>query len=235
MLQKCVQIAQRRRNTRPGEVGSTAGVTPQTWKEIMAHRTPRPRRLRGTLAATALIVTLGLGLAACAAAEGGIRLPDRIANLTSSPESGIASVDDGYISDSDSVSIFDEQLPAIAGLDPELRAAVQDAATAAAADGEEMRVTSGWRSAAYQQALLDEATVNYGSLEEARKWVNTPELSSHVTGDAVDIGPLDAQFWLMEHGYEYGLCQTYANERWHFELATEPGGTCPEQRLDAAG
>ena len=201
----------------------------------MAQHTRRPRRLRGTLGALAFILTLGVGLAACAAGQTGISIPDRISSLTSSPESDIASVDDGYISDSDSVSIFDEQLPAIAGLDAELRQAVQDAATAAAADGEEIRVTSGWRSAAYQQALLDEATASYGSLEEARKWVNAPELSSHVTGDAVDIGPLDAQFWLMEHGNVYGLCQTYANERWHFELATEPGGSCPEQRLDAAG
>jgi D-alanyl-D-alanine carboxypeptidase len=201
----------------------------------MTHRTHRPRRLRGPLAAIALIGTLGLGLAACASAEGGISLPDRIHSLTSAPESDIASVDDGYISDSDSVSIFDEQLPAIAGLDAALRSAVQDAATAAAADGQDMRITSGWRSAAYQQALLDQATASYGSLEEARKWVNTPELSSHVTGRAVDVGPIDAQFWLIEHGYEYGLCQTYANERWHFELATEPGGTCPDQRLDAAG
>jgi D-alanyl-D-alanine carboxypeptidase len=56
-----------------------------------------------------------------------------------------------------------------------------------------------------------------------------------VTGDAVDIGPTDADSWLQQHGDRYGLCQTYANEMWHFELATEPGGTCPPGKEDAAG
>ena len=62
-----------------------------------------------------------------------------------------------------------------------------------------------------------------------------PTARSHVTGHAVDIGPVDAQFWLIEHGARYGICQTYANERWHFELATAPGGTCPALLPDAAG
>ena len=48
-----------------------------------------------------------------------------------------------------------------------------------------------------------------------------------MTGHAVDVGPLDAQFWLIERGAEWGLCQIYANERWHFEVATDPGGKCP--------
>ena len=65
--------------------------------------------------------------------------------------------------------------------------------------------------------------------------MSTPELSRHVTGDAVDIGYTDADSWLSQHGARYGLCQIYANEMWHFELATDPGGVCPEQKLDAAG
>ena len=75
----------------------------------------------------------------------------------------------------------------------------------------------------------------YGSLEEARKWVSTPELSAHVTGDAIDIGYTDADSWLMQHGADYGLCQIYSNEIWHFELATTPGGDCPPQLADASG
>lgn len=96
-------------------------------------------------------------------------------------------------------------------------------------------MTSGWRSVAYQEDLFAEAVVTYGSEEAAREFVAPPTLSKHVTGDAVDIGPLDAQLWLMEHGVDYGLCQTYANERWHFELATSPGGVCPEMSMDATG
>jgi hypothetical protein len=201
----------------------------------MRHTIRNPLRMRGALAVTVLAASVGLGLAACTGASGGIDLPNRIAHLASTSERADDTIADGYISDSATVSIFDENLPAISNLQPDLRAAVEAATTAAGDDGQDIVITSGWRSAAYQQSLLDEATAKYGSYDEARKWVNTPELSAHVYGDAVDIGPLDAQFWLMEHGSDYGLCQTYTNERWHFEPSTEPGGTCPVQRSDAAG
>ena len=42
-----------------------------------------------------------------------------------------------------------------------------------------------------------------------------------MSGDAVDIGRSDATAWLSEHGAEYGLCQIYANEPWHYELRPE--------------
>jgi D-alanyl-D-alanine carboxypeptidase len=100
--------------------------------------------------------------------------------------------------------------------------------------GIDMFVTSGWRSERYQQRLLEEAIITYGSEAEARRWVNTPEQSTHVTGDAIDIGPTDASSWLSQYGYEYGLCQTYANELWHYELTVEPGGTCPAPLSDAS-
>jgi hypothetical protein len=141
--------------------------------------------------------------------------------------------DDGVIADEASIGI-DADVPAITKLDAELRAAVEAAAAAAAEDGELLLITSGWRSTAYQEHLIAEAMVTYGSEEVARRYVAPADRSSHLTGDAVDIGPLDAQFWLMEHGFEYGLCQTYANERWHFELATPPGEPCPPMRADAS-
>jgi hypothetical protein len=139
---------------------------------------------------------------------------------------------DGYLPVGQTVSPFDDDLPAVENLDPDLLAAVQLAATAARADGVELRITSGWRSTRYQQALLDDAIATYGPVE-ARKRVATPERGKHVTGDAVDIGPTDAADWLGRHGDDHGLCQTYANEMWHYELATEPGGTCPPQHSDA--
>jgi len=189
-------------------------------------------RRRLVLAATLLVAALGIAACATASATvgeamGELEIPTAV--------SGPISIDDGYIEVGESVSPFDEHLPAVANLDPELLAAVQAAATAAEADGVPMVVSSGWRSARYQQHLLDEATERYGSLEEARKRVSTPELSMHVTGQAVDIGYTDADSWLSQHGARYGLCQIYSNEMWHFELATEPGGTCPEQKQDAAG
>lgn len=131
-------------------------------------------------------------------------------------------------------SPFDLSLPAIATLDPALLQAVQQAARDASEDGVEFVVTSGWRSAAYQQRLLDDAISEYGNLDEALRYVATPDTSAHVTGEAVDIGPTDADSWLSQHGADYGLCQTYANEMWHFELATTPGGECPTMRSDAS-
>jgi LAS superfamily LD-carboxypeptidase LdcB len=124
--------------------------------------------------------------------------------------------------------------PAIGKLDPELLAAVRDATRDARADGVRMVVTSGWRSREHQQRLLAEAISRYGSEEEALRYVATPDTSAHVTGDAVDIGPTEADDWLIQHGSDYGLCQIFANEIWHFELATAPGGRCPEMFADSS-
>jgi len=187
----------------------------------------------GFAAATVLIVTLCLS--ACAASQNATGTSDALASPRQiEQQTGEITIEDGYIEPGGSISAFDEQLPAIAKLTPELRAAVQAAATAADRDGITFVVTSGWRSAEYQQQLLDAATEKYGSLEEARKHVNTPERSSHVTGDGVDIGYTDGYSWLGQHGARYGLCQTYTNESWHFELSTEPGGECPPQKPNAA-
>jgi D-alanyl-D-alanine carboxypeptidase len=54
-----------------------------------------------------------------------------------------------------------------------------------------------------------------------------------VSGDAVDIGPSGAVAWLSEHGAEYGLCQIYGNEPWHYELRPGAGDHgCPPMYAD---
>ena len=84
------------------------------------------------------------------------------------------------------------------------------------------------------EQLLREAVADYGSEEEAARWVATPETPAHVSGDAVDIGPSDARAWLSEHGAEYGLCQIYSNEPWHYELRPEAiAHGCPPMYADA--
>ena len=94
-------------------------------------------------------------------------------------------------------------------------------------------VNSGWRSPEYQDQLLREAVSEYGSEEEAARWVATADTSPHVSGDAVDIGPSDATAWLSEHGAEYGLCQIYRNEPWHYELRPEAiDHRCPRMYAD---
>jgi zinc D-Ala-D-Ala carboxypeptidase len=120
----------------------------------------------------------------------------------------------------DGTTVFDDEIPGVANLDPDLLGALRQAATDAADDGVEFFVDSGWRSPEYQNQLLREAVSEYGSEEEAARWVATAETSAHVSGDAVDIGP-DATAWLSEHGAEYGLCQIYGNEPWHYELRPE--------------
>jgi zinc D-Ala-D-Ala carboxypeptidase len=130
---------------------------------------------------------------------------------------------------------FDVQYAAVGRLDPALLSAIQSAATAASADGVTMTITSGWRSPEFQQQLLDQAIQTYGSYASARQYVQTPEASKHVTGQAVDVGGQGADQWLIANGSRYGLCQIYANELWHFELATDPGGKCPALLPNAAG
>ncbi|MDA0183267.1 M15 family metallopeptidase [Solirubrobacter phytolaccae] len=123
-------------------------------------------------------------------------------------------------------------LPGTDNLDAELLAALQHAAAEAADDGVELVVDSGWRSPEHQQQLLDEAVVKYGSAAEAARWVATPGRSAHVSGDAVDMATAGAK-WLSLYGADFGLCQIYANEPWHYELrpdAAEYG--CPGMYAD---
>ena len=103
------------------------------------------------------------------------------------------------------------------------------------ADGVELRITSGWRSKGFQQRLFDGGVQTYGSVEGAKQFVASPEASKHVVGEAVDVGPVDADKWLIRNGPRFGLCQIYANEIWHFELAVDENGVCPPLKPNAAG
>ncbi|WP_231991958.1 M15 family metallopeptidase [Mycobacterium sp. ACS4331] len=133
------------------------------------------------------------------------------------------------------ISPFDVSDPAVGHLDPALLTALQNAASAAAAEGITMTVTSGWRTPEFQQQLLDDAVATYGSYAAARQYVQTPTGSKHVLGQAVDVGGLGADEWLMANGPRFGLCRIYANESWHFELATDALGRCPALLPSAAG
>ncbi len=131
------------------------------------------------------------------------------------------------------VTVFDDDQPAVANLDADLLAAVRRAARDAADDDVTLYVNSGWRSAGYQDALLRDAIARYGSAAEAARWVATADTSPHVDGDAIDIGPWDARDWFAQHGAEYGLCQIYANEPWHYELRPDAvSDGCPPAYAD---
>jgi hypothetical protein len=133
----------------------------------------------------------------------------------------------------DGTTVFDDEIPGVVNLDPDLLGALRRAATAAADDDLEFFVVSGWRSPAYQNQLLRQAVSKYGSEREAARWVATADTSPHVSGDAVDIGSFDAMTWLSKHGAQYGLCQIYRNEPWHFELRPEATSRrCPRMYAD---
>jgi D-alanyl-D-alanine carboxypeptidase len=211
-----------------------------------ARTTTRRIRIRRIRVAGLLVV-----IAAIAAALG-YQLPASSSSTTASPidvlrsehrglrseHRGLRSEHRGALGEADGAvpdgaTVFDEEILGVANLDPDLLGALRQAATDAADDGVEFFLDSGWRSPEYQNQLLREAVSEYGSEEEAARWVATAETSAHVSGDAVDIGPFDATAWLSEHGAEYGLCQIYSNEPWHYELRPEAiDHGCPPMYAD---
>jgi hypothetical protein len=191
-------------------------------------RTPTNRSLIPIAVVLLVVVAAIVGIfahqpASSTAIVGGV--PARVA------QRAIASETDGVLPDG--VTVFDDEYPGVANLDPDLLHVLRVAATDAAADGIEFTVNSGWRSPLYQNQLLREAVVQYGSEQEAARWVATADTSPHVSGNAVDVGPSDSDVWLHEHGASYGLCQIYANELWHYELRVEAiDRGCPPMYAD---
>ncbi|PPF44817.1 peptidase M15 [Pseudoclavibacter sp. AY1F1] len=128
---------------------------------------------------------------------------------------------------------FDTEYAGISNLSPSLLDALQVATRDAESAGVYVMVNSGWRSTELQSQLLQDARAEYGSEEEAARWVASPETSLHVSGDAVDVEGGGASDWLATNGAAYGLCQTYLNEPWHFEFqASASSNGCAEQYLD---
>ncbi|WP_067689847.1 M15 family metallopeptidase [Nocardia jejuensis] len=119
------------------------------------------------------------------------------------------------------------------GLDPVLALAYRVASDQAHAQGVELWIVSGYRTPAEQEQLWEEGIATYGSPEAARRWVLPPGESTHVTGQAIDVGPRAGAQWLEDNGNRWGLCRTYDNEWWHFEIATVPGFACPPRLPDA--
>jgi hypothetical protein len=115
------------------------------------------------------------------------------------------------------------------GLHPGLVDAFERARVSAADAGHQLTITSGFRTAEEQAALLEAEVAERGSLAEALWWVFPPERSMHVQGLAVDVADGPAADWLAVHGARLGLCQTLSWEWWHFEWREqwEATGACP--------
>ncbi|MFI2754432.1 M15 family metallopeptidase [Cellulomonas sp. P22] len=183
-------------------------------------RPPRAvRRRRALIVALPVVLAAGVGVAAL-----GAHTPDAAqeqATFMAAGSSGTG-VDAA------------PQDPALAGVDPELARRFTEAQAAAADAGIPLTLTSGKRSFAEQQALVDAAIEKYGSQQEASRWVLPPETSEHVKGLAVDVGPPEGAKWLGKHGLEHGLCRTYANEAWHFEMLPDGESSCAPMHDDSS-
>ena len=194
--------------------------------------------------AVTVAAIVGVGLAVATAVLGGLlqspgtwSAPSVSEVLHSSPtdtgtrRDGPATEADGVLPAG--VTVHEDAYAGVANLDRDLLAAVRRAAADAADEGITFHVTSGWRSPTFQDQLLRAAVADHGSAAEAARWVATADTSAHVSGDAIDLGPYEATAWLLDHGADYGLCRTYANEPWHYELrpeAVEDG--CPDPYAD---
>ena len=92
---------------------------------------------------------------------------------------------------------------------------------AAAADGVELIVNSGFRTMAEQEKLKERFPYNSA----------TPGKSPHQRGWAVDFQTREGgrYAWLVKNAYRFGFVRTVIWERWHWEYrGTWPGQTKPE-------
>lgn len=192
-----------------------------------ATRTPFHKTLRAIIGIVAVMLVAALTMIAVQFSP---RLP--VTPLVTDRQETVTPEDGGDLPKG--VTVFDETYSGVANLDPALAWALRRAATDARnTRGIELYINSGWRSRRYQDQLLREAVAEYGTLEEASRWVATSDTSAHVSGNAVDIGGAGATEWLSEHGSAYGLCQIYLNEPWHYELRSgAPAFGCPGMYAD---
>ena len=174
-------------------------------------RSARRRRLRRRRAAVGALVAVPAALlAARLASSGPTAEPAGATSTTTTPTAATTT-------------------SAPTGLQPGLVDAFGRAQASAADDGYHLRITSGFRTAKEQAALLETEVAERGSLEEALWWVFPPDRSMHVQGLAIDVGDGPAADWLDEEGARFGLCRTLSWEWWHFEWRQrwEAAGACP--------
>jgi hypothetical protein len=193
---------------RPTLVVPDARLVPSIAEQLRADRHRRERRRRLTVAVlVAVLGVLGARLvAAASAAPAGAGSAAR-ATTSTAPTTTAAPT----------------------GLAPGLVDAFGRAQAEAANAGHQLTITSGFRTAAEQAAMLDAEVAKRGSLKEALWWVFPPERSMHVQGLAIDVGDGPAADWLADAGARFGLCHTLAWEWWHFEWRQrwEAARACP--------
>lgn len=98
---------------------------------------------------------------------------------------------------------------------PDVAAAFDRMAAAAAAAGVSLIVVSGFRSDAEQAALF--------AANPDPKWVAPPGKSLHRLGTELDLGPDAAYGWLAANAGRFGFVKRYDWEPWHFGFTGNAG------------
>jgi len=119
---------------------------------------------------------------------------------------------------------------------------------AAALDGVEIQLVSGFRSAEYQLEILKRKLARGQDMPEILATIAAPGFSEHHTGRAVDLTapgcpPAEVEFeaspayaWLQRHARRYGFHLSYPRdnphgilyEPWHWCYRRAPAGSLPD-------
>ncbi len=100
------------------------------------------------------------------------------------------------------------------GMRPDVAAAYDQMAAAAASAGVTLIVVSGFRSDAEQAELF--------AAHPDPKWVAPPGTSLHRCATELDLGPESAYGWLAGNASRFGFVQRYSWEAWHFGYISGP-------------
>jgi hypothetical protein len=98
---------------------------------------------------------------------------------------------------------------------PDVALAFDRMAAAAAADGVDLIVVSGFRSNAEQAQLF--------ARHPDPKWVAPPGQSLHRLGTELDLGPNSAYGWLAHNAGRFHFVQRYSWEPWHYGFTLNAG------------
>jgi hypothetical protein len=107
---------------------------------------------------------------------------------------------------------------------PDVAAAFDRLAEAAARSGVQLSITSGYRSDAEQARLF--------AANPDPKWVAPPGKSLHRYGTELDLGPPAAYGWLAANAGRFGFIKRYAWEPWHFGFGADPRRGAPAPQDD---
>lgn len=112
------------------------------------------------------------------------------------------------------------------GMRPDVAAAYDQMAAAAAADGITLFVVSGFRSDAEQAELF--------AAHPDPRWVAPPGTSLHRCATELDLGPESAYAWIDANGSRFGFVQRYSWEAWHMGF-DRPPAPCSEAGNSVTG